>query len=364
VENEEELFTEELPLVSVIIPCYNGEKTVFKCLNSVFIQNYTPLEVIVIDDASTDKTYSLLSSAKIQNEKENCKSDKHLKIIKHERNIGLAATYNHGLKVARGNFIMFLHQDCQLESPEWLNKAIRHFVNPKVAMVTGKTIINIMNLNHKIFAFLKRIVPQTANNLSIEPISFSEGKCDLYRKDALVSIGPFPSQKFRISGEDQWTSYALRKKGWKLLRDNSLIFKQEIPEDIRSNLKKEFTFGKTQAGLALEYGFFQLKELDSYSKYRAINRMSKLLFTFSIISFFLLGIILKIPELLFLSGLILFLRIFYFLIASSRSSVIPFSIIESFVVSILGVITDFIYFIGFMYGLCLYVLTAKVEKGE
>ena len=78
-------------LVSVVIPCYNAEKYILKCLQSVLNQIYTNLEIIVIDDASTDKSLEIIS--KIE--------DKRLKIIQNKTNKGIVFCLNEGIKVAQ-----------------------------------------------------------------------------------------------------------------------------------------------------------------------------------------------------------------------------------------------------------------------
>jgi glycosyltransferase involved in cell wall biosynthesis len=337
----------EKPLISVIIPCYNGERYVLDCLSSVLKQDYCPIEIIAIDDASTDKTYDILSSFK---------TNRAVKVIRHEKNMGLAATYNDGLERSQGDFILLLHQDCQLGSIDWLSRALKHFADPKVAVVTGQTILNLKNMNfiQKAFTFLRKTIPPKDVSFTLEIIPFCEGKCDLWRKDVLLAIGGFPSYKLRISGEDQWVSYAVRQRGYKIVKDNSLTFKQEITEGLYSNLKKEFTFGKTQAGITLKYGLFQFSGVNNSPsmKSRVVNRLSKLTFALATFIFLVIGLILKISELIILSIFIFIFRIL-FLAVMSQCYVAKFTIIQSLLVSILGVMSDFIYFFGFVYGLLL-----------
>lgn len=88
-------------LVSVVIPCYNAEKYIVKCLQSVLNQIYTNLEIIVIDDASTDKSLEIIS--KIE--------DKRLKIIQNKTNKGIVFCLNEGIKVAQGKYIARLDTD-------------------------------------------------------------------------------------------------------------------------------------------------------------------------------------------------------------------------------------------------------------
>ena len=89
-------------MVSVIITCYNKEKYISKCIDSVISQNYKNLEIIIIDDGSKD------SSAKIIEKYKN--SYKNIKIIIKE-NEGVSKTRNLGIKLANGNKIIFIDGD-------------------------------------------------------------------------------------------------------------------------------------------------------------------------------------------------------------------------------------------------------------
>lgn len=97
---------EKKELISVIIPCYNVEKYVEKCFASLSKQDYASLEVIAIDDSSTDETYSLLKKMK---EKYS------IKLYKNEKNKGLAYTRNYGVRLAKGNIIGFIDPDDYIE---------------------------------------------------------------------------------------------------------------------------------------------------------------------------------------------------------------------------------------------------------
>ncbi|OCB76461.1 glycosyltransferase family 2 protein [Flavobacterium crassostreae] len=90
-----------MPLFTVVIPLFNKEKFIAATLKSVLDQSYTDFEIIVIDDASTDRSYCVaaaLDSTKI-------------KIIKHSFNQGLSATRNTGIKNANAPYIAFLDAD-------------------------------------------------------------------------------------------------------------------------------------------------------------------------------------------------------------------------------------------------------------
>jgi glycosyltransferase involved in cell wall biosynthesis len=89
---------EENPLVSVIIPVYNGERFLAEAIDSVAAQTYRPIEIILVDDGSTDGSQAI------------AKSYPGVHYI-HQENQGLAAALNHGVKLAGGDFLAFLDAD-------------------------------------------------------------------------------------------------------------------------------------------------------------------------------------------------------------------------------------------------------------
>ena len=103
------------PLVTVIIPAYNCTNTVERSIESVLNQTMPDFELIVVDDASQDKTFEIIS--------EMAKKDLRIKILKNDCNIGVAATRNRALKIASGKYIAFLDSD-DIWAKEKLKKQI------------------------------------------------------------------------------------------------------------------------------------------------------------------------------------------------------------------------------------------------
>ena len=95
------------PLISLIIPCYNAQQTLKKCLDSVIQQSYTNLEIILVDDGSTDE------SSKIYEEFQS--KDERLKIYKQE-NSGVSKARNKGVAIATGAYICFVDSDDWVET--------------------------------------------------------------------------------------------------------------------------------------------------------------------------------------------------------------------------------------------------------
>ena len=92
-----------LPLVSVVIPTYNSSETILSCINSVFSQTYNNIEIIVVDDGSTDTTIKLLSDLIIGHEEK-------IKLVT-QVNAGPSCARNNGISHAKGEYIAFLDSD-------------------------------------------------------------------------------------------------------------------------------------------------------------------------------------------------------------------------------------------------------------
>lgn len=94
-------------LISVIVPVYNVDKYLERCLDSIINQTYNNLEIILIDDGSTDK------SAKICDVYKN--KDQRIVVI-HKKNEGVSSARNYGLKIAHGNYVGFVDSDDYINS--------------------------------------------------------------------------------------------------------------------------------------------------------------------------------------------------------------------------------------------------------
>ena len=92
-------------LISVIIPAYNRSRTIERCLRSVLHQTYAEIEVIVIDDCSTDDTIQLINNI----------DDPRIILFKNEENRGAGFSRNRGIEEAKGEYIAFQDSD-----DEWL----------------------------------------------------------------------------------------------------------------------------------------------------------------------------------------------------------------------------------------------------
>ncbi len=108
-------------LVSVIVPAYNAEAWIERCVESVCLQTYQNIELIVIDDGSTDKTGMLLDNLQVT---------KNIRVI-HQQNSGVSHARNVGIDLAKGEYIFFLDSD------DWIEPNAIHYLmqNAKMGIV-------------------------------------------------------------------------------------------------------------------------------------------------------------------------------------------------------------------------------------
>ncbi len=117
----------EKPLVSVIVPAYNVERWIERCVESVLAQTLTDLEVIVIDDGSPDNAGALADAV--------AERDARVRVI-HQKNAGLSAARNVGIEAARGSLLYFLDSDDYID-PDCLEILYGAMVGTGAAMVVG-----------------------------------------------------------------------------------------------------------------------------------------------------------------------------------------------------------------------------------
>ena len=156
-------------LVSIIVPVYNSEKDIKRCINSIIIQDYKNLEVLLINDGSTD------NSLKIIREYE--KKYTFIKVI-NQKNIGFANTRNKGITLAKGKYIMFIDNDDYIEK-NYVSEYVKEITKEDYDIVIGG--YRRITETKRILKEVKLLDKPFSKYLVIAPW----GK--LYRKDFIVN---------------------------------------------------------------------------------------------------------------------------------------------------------------------------------
>ncbi|MFC1862380.1 glycosyltransferase [Thermodesulfobacteriota bacterium] len=116
----------KIPKVTVLMPVYNGENYLGEAINSILNQSFREFEFLIIDDGSTDETNNIIASFK----------DRRIRIIENNGNIGLIASLNKGIDLAKGEFIARMDAD-DISLPDRLEKQIDFMNNHTDVGVLG-----------------------------------------------------------------------------------------------------------------------------------------------------------------------------------------------------------------------------------
>ncbi len=133
-------------MVSIIIPVYNSEKYISKCIESILCQIYSDWELIIIDDGSTDQSYKIIN--------EYVKKDTRINVY-HFENRGVASSRNTGIGLSKGEYITFIDSDDYVE-PEYLNKLVEGLAKYNCD-ISSCDVLEIYNGKHQIIKSLDTV---------------------------------------------------------------------------------------------------------------------------------------------------------------------------------------------------------------
>ena len=186
----------DLPLISIVIPLYNKKYTIERCIKSVLYQNYSNIEIIVVDDGSTDGSGELAYGMK---------NDKIIYLRK--ENGGVSSARNYGVKFAHGEWIIFLDADDYL-LPFCITNLYKTSVKYKVKFVTGNYYIKNGNEFRKFSPF--KYSGRIKNNFLSFVLRFYVGRTGtmLYHK-TICNEHPFRENLSRYE-DDEVLAYVLR----------------------------------------------------------------------------------------------------------------------------------------------------------
>lgn len=184
------------PLISIIIPVYNVEPFIRRCLDSIINQTYSNLEIVLIDDGSTDRSGLICDEYK--------NKDKRITII-HQKNQGLSMARNAGLNICKGEYIVFVDSD--------------DFVDPKFVEILHRNLIK-NNADISICSAFE-IIDNNLTNMDLcgeGIISYKSIKRPfvwnkLYKKELFIDI------RFKANSycEDLWIFYPLLSRARKIV---------------------------------------------------------------------------------------------------------------------------------------------------
>jgi len=214
----------EYPLISVILPTYNRASIIEASVQSTLNQTYDNLEVLIINDCSSDATYKILQNL--------AKSDNRVKVYHNRRRIGLPASRNKGISLSNGSLIFFSEDDLVLD-PSCISILVHSFdVLSEANQLTGAVGPRLITMPQGPY---KRKLSQQRNVVWISPIT-GEIKCNfelntskpievetlhscsLISRNAILRVGGFESKLYQGSYTREETDFyfRLRRNGYKL----------------------------------------------------------------------------------------------------------------------------------------------------
>lgn len=218
------------PLISVIVPAYNAEKTLVQCVDSIIGQTYENLEIWLIDDGSTDTTGEICDRY--------AKDDKRIKVI-HQANQGVASARSNALNQATGDYIAFVDSD------DFLGK--EHLNNLLNAITEGKTRVAVTGST----PLLSRDATIEPNNTIAHPdLSILDGE-----EAACIAV--------------RSVTYPFAEHPWGKLYDSSLAPYLHFPKD--RNWEDQFVMYK----VFMESGTVAYEEANDYYYVQSTNSRSR-----------------------------------------------------------------------------------------
>jgi len=237
-----------LTLVSITVCARNAENWVYQCLSSLFSQDHRPLEIIVVNDGSTDSTFEKM---KIFKEK-NGTPDVNLTIIDSDAK-GLSAGRQIGLGLSKGQWVAITDIDCCPE-PNWISSMLSEcegHPGEDVMAVTGKTVFNEGNTR------VSRLRSKEIRRKYIarsRVTTLANGPCSMFRRDALISIGGFNPSWYHA--EDMEVSLRLIEKGGTIIYSPEAIVNHVAEDQLSIFLKKRIRDARAHVRIIRKYGLY------------------------------------------------------------------------------------------------------------
>lgn len=194
------------PLISVIATCYNHEKFVVKCLDSIKNQTYRNYELIIIDAKSSDKSLEIIESWLDTSELE-------FTFLKQPKTYGICKNINDGLKIARGQFVQVIATDDYLDKNKFKNYLEKFLLfesqNKDVALIFSA--IGKINEAGDVFEYKDSILPFDRTNSFFESLTennFIYAPSVMMSKRHIEQIGGY-DESLHYNDWDMWLRLSL-----------------------------------------------------------------------------------------------------------------------------------------------------------
>jgi poly-beta-1,6 N-acetyl-D-glucosamine synthase len=232
------------PLVSIIVPCYNEEKTVANCIHGLMIQTYKNFEVILVNDGSKDNTKQVCIDLAAQYNDPQCPEK--IRFFD-KKNGGKASALRFGLEQSIGKIIVTMDADSI-----FLKDALKHLVAPfddqRVGAVGGN--VKVANKDnylgrHQSIEYKTGLAFQRRAFVQLDCMQVIAGAIGAFRRDVLEKVGGYSSDTLV---EDMELTVSILKAGYRVEYSGKAIAYTEAPANMKDFLKQRYrwTFGGFQ----------------------------------------------------------------------------------------------------------------------
>lgn len=224
------------PRVSVVVCSYNGGRTLAQCLRSLEALAYPDLEIILVDDGSTDATPQIAAE---------------FPRVRHLRqpNQGLSVARNVGLHAATGDVIVYTDSDC-FADPDWLALLVHQLQTSGAAAVGGP---NLTPEDGWLAGCVACAPGQPIHVLESDEDAEHIPGCNMaFRRDALLAIGGF-DPLFRKAGDDVDLCWRLREAGYQITFAPGAFVWHHRRQGPRAYLRQQAGYGEAEALLARKH---------------------------------------------------------------------------------------------------------------
>ena len=228
---------------SVVLAAFNEEPVIARTLASILTSDYPILEVIVVDDGSTDGTADEVRAVMARDPRV---------VLLRQPNTGKAHALNNGVAGAAGDFVVTLDADTIME-PNTVTNMMRHFAldgAERLGAVAGVVRVGNRRTNlltrWQALEYLTQIGVERSAQDALGAISIIPGACAAWRKEAILDAGGYSNITL---AEDCDLALTMHHLGWKVTQDDEALAFTEVPETVDDLLaqRTRWTFGTLQA---------------------------------------------------------------------------------------------------------------------
>lgn len=227
------------PLVSIVIPTHNRKKMLVRLIDSIFDNTYKNIEIIVIDDASSDGTFEYVKN-----------TFKKVKIFRNKKNLFTAGSRNEGFRKCKGQFVFFIDDDNELDKYT-ISMMLKVLMSDSSVGEVGPVNYNFNNKKKVLWFLTKRNMWTTKTNQP-RNLNLVKGKdywetadvpnAFMVRGDIVRKNKIYFRENFGIMYEESDIAYRIRNLGYKIIVSRGAKIYHDIEVSEKGKKKKDYMY--------------------------------------------------------------------------------------------------------------------------